>query len=386
MKGRIRTDAPDGPAALGRRRLNNLTVALCPDRSAVAGLVTKPRPLSATCDGPVDGSLRFHADNVAKTGSLTPHYMALAKLIADGHGDSPEAVLLDQQISLLKSDHQRSDPMRKEPSRPLTFFLANISNCTLRNAQVSMRLPIFSLHTKPDMSVVRWQSRDGRQSFEVIPSVKGRATQHDKDILIFCISQLVKGLDRRRPDARCRTVRFSAHALLLAIARGVSGEEYRRLWQAFERLAGTRITTDVQTGGKRIRGGFGIIDSWRITEADGDMQGSNTAVEVTLSQWLYNAVESFEVLKLHEGYFGLRKPLSKRLYEIARKHCGRQNQFRIGLEQLRVNAGSTATLKEFKRMVNAIAKEKDALLEYTVSVDNSAKLADSLVVFRQRKV
>ncbi|MEN3033133.1 replication initiator protein A [Chromobacterium amazonense] len=32
------------------------------------------------------------------------------------------------------------------------------------------------------------------------------------------------------------------------------------------------------------------------------------------------------------AYLGLRKPLARRMYELARKHCGHQAEWRIGLD------------------------------------------------------
>ena len=45
-------------------------------------------------------------------------------------------------------------------------------------------------------------------------------------------------------------------------------------------------------------------------------------VTVTLSDWIYRSVLARSVLTLHRDYFRLRKPLERRVYEIARKHCG----------------------------------------------------------------
>lgn len=62
------------------------------------------------------------------------------------------------------------------------------------------------------------------------------------------------------------------------------------------------------------------------------------AVEVGLSRWLFNAVQVHEVLTINSDYFRLRKPIERRLYELARKHCGDQAHFAIGAvwEQVRV--------------------------------------------------
>jgi hypothetical protein len=38
-----------------------------------------------------------------------------------------------------------------------------------------------------------------------------------------------------------------------------------------------------------------------------------------------------EVLTLHRDYFRLRKPLERRMYELARKHCGQQATWSICL-------------------------------------------------------
>lgn len=47
------------------------------------------------------------------------------------------------------------------------------------------------------------------------------------------------------------------------------------------------------------------------------------SVQVVLSDWLYRAAMAKSVLTLSRNYFRLRKPLERRIYELARKHCGR---------------------------------------------------------------
>jgi len=43
-------------------------------------------------------------------------------------------------------------------------------------------------------------------------------------------------------------------------------------------------------------------------------------IEITLSEWVYRSVISKNVLTLNRDYFRLRKPLERRMYELARKH------------------------------------------------------------------
>ena len=80
-------------------------------------------------------------------------------------------------------------------------------------------------------------------------------------------------------------------------------------------------------------------------------------LRVNLSDWVFNAVMSKEVLTLHRDYFRLRKPLERRMYEIARKHCGKQQEWAISLELLRKKCGSASSMAEFRRLVKTICDE-----------------------------
>lgn len=258
----------------------------------------------------------------------------------------------------------------RHPNRD--FFLADMFDYALKDDGASMEAPIFSLSTKPDLSVWEWRSKDGNKYVKVAPSVLGRATQADKDVLIYVVSQLVEGLNRERDDAKNRTVRFTVHDFLVTTNRQTSGQGYKLLQEAFERLRGTSITTDIRTGGERVRQGFGIIDEWRIIEKS-PTDERMVAVEVTLSRWLYNAVQAFEVLTIHPDYFRLRKPLARRLYEIARKHCGHQTQWVIGLDLLREKVGSKSSLREFRRVLREIEAE-NSLPDYRFSLGNDDRV------------
>lgn len=252
------------------------------------------------------------------------------------------------------------------------FFLADMFDYALKDDGASMEVPIFTLATKTDLSIWKWVSKDKNKSIEIYPSVKGRATQFDKDVLIYVVSQITEALNRGRDDAKNRTVRFTVYDYLVTTNRGVGGDDYKRLQEAFERLAGTRITTDIRTGGERVKEGFGIIESWRTVEKSREDERM-IAVEVTLSRWLFNAVQAFEVLTIHSDYFRLRKPLERRLYELARKHCGHQAQWSIGLELLREKSGSRSTLYEFRRMVKSIT-QTSTLPEYRMTLSDDDKV------------
>jgi plasmid replication initiation protein len=233
------------------------------------------------------------------------------------------------------------------------FFICDLFDYAIKDDGVSMEAPIFTLLTKPDLSSWKWESKDGNRKIEVYPSIKGRATQFDKDVLIYIISQMTDALNKGRDDAKNRTVRFRVYDYLVSTNKLTGGIEYSRLELALDRLRGTSIKTDIRTGGQRIKEGFGIIDSWSIIEKS-PVDERMIAIEVTLSKWLYNAVQAHEVLTIHRDYFRLRKPLERRLYELARKHCGQQTLWKIGLELLQEKCGSKADLKKFRFSIKQI--------------------------------
>ena len=225
------------------------------------------------------------------------------------------------------------------------FFLCDIFDAIPKDDLASMEHPLFSLATRPDRRVLSY-AHNGAE-ITVVPSVKGLATIHDKDILIFCISQLMAAINAGRTVSR--RLQLKAHDLLVATNRETSGDAYRRLREAFERLAGTRITTNIVTGDHETTTGFGLIESWEIVRKT--RGGRMVSVSVTLSEWLYRAVLSKSVLTLNRDYFRLRKPLERRIYELARKHCGRQDSWRVSVDTLLKKSGSASPRRVFRAML-----------------------------------
>ena len=266
-----------------------------------------------------------------------------------------------------ESTKERS-PLLPDRMRQADFFVCDIFDAAPKGDMASMEHPVFSISTKPDRNIRRYDN--GRNFVEVTPSVKGLATVHDRDILIFCISQVMAAINEGRTGDIHPTVRFKAYDLLTATNRGTDGRGYEQLRAALERLSGTRIMTNVTTGNAEILDGFGLIDRFRIVREmrDGRMQD----IEVTLSDWVFNAINAREVLTLHRNYFRLRKPLERRLYEIARKHCGQAVEWKIGFHKLKAKCGSYSTDKEFRRLLSNIIAEDCAhahIPDYTISMD-----------------
>ena len=260
------------------------------------------------------------------------------------------------------------------------IFVADIIDYAMKTDDVSMEAPIFTLATKPDLSIWHWtgKSKNGEKWLTVTPSVLGRATMHDKDILIFAISQMVAARNLGREDANNRRIQFPAHTFLVSTNRGCSGDDYKRLTQALNRLSGTRITTNIATGDISQDEAFGLIDSWKAIR--NNKTGEMISVEVTISEWLFNAVRAFEILTINPNYFRLRKPLARRLYEIARKHCGTEKaEWPMYLAPLKEKCGSRSSIKEFRRMVKAVEAD-GSLPDYRIEV-----LSDDRVMFYSKK-
>ena len=237
-------------------------------------------------------------------------------------------------------------------------FVCDILDVIAKDDIGSMEHPMFSLSKNPD-TVIRHYEHNGN-SITITPSVLGLATVFDKDILIYCISQLMEAQNKGKPISK--TVRVTVYTLLKATNRLMDGDAYDRLEAALKRLRGTTVTTNIKANGIRIREGFGIIDKWKIIERS-PTNSRMVAIEITLSDWLYNAVTASEVLTIHHDYFCLRKPTERRLYELARKHCGYQRKWPIGLTLLHKKCGSRASLREFRRAILAVIKAQ-CLPEY----------------------
>ena len=267
------------------------------------------------------------------------------------------------------------------PSRPpllpdrhptADFFICDVLDAIPKDDLASMEHPIFSLSTRPDRRILKYEH--GGASVEITPSVKGLATIHDKDVMIYCISQLIAKMNAGEEPSPL--LHLKAHDLLVATNRETSGDGYRRLRQAFERLSGTRIVTNIATGGEETTRGFGLIESWEILRKTKD--GRMVSVTVKLSDWMYRAILAKSVLTVHRDYFRLRKPLERRVYEIARKHCGHQESWKISLELLMKKCGSNSPRRVFRKMIRELA-EHDHLPDYTVTLE------EDVVLFRNRE-
>lgn len=142
-------------------------------------------------------------------------------------------------------------------------------------------------------------------------------------------------------------------------------KQYKDALAALRRLYGAWIETNIVTDDKLTTEPFRYLEHFKIITKS--KTGLATSIELRLPDWRYRAIWNGrqEMLSLDRSYFGLEN-LERRLYELARKHCGRQPFWRVGLSSLWTKSGSTSQLKEFRRMVFRRQAELGTLPEYRV--------------------
>lgn len=252
--------------------------------------------------------------------------------------------------SLAKESRLGADALNDNATQGYMIF--EPFDCQFKSVIAILETPIFSLKTGKDLAIWKWASLDGKKTITVTPGGLGRATLRDKDIVIYCTSQLMAAINAGKKS--CQKVRFQAHDFFLATGRSEQGDDYRRLLNSLDRLVSTQILTNIATGKKEEKSSFSIIESWSVVKSNGRM----AAIEMKLSDWIFRAIEAKEVLTISNDYFLLRKSLDRRLYEIARKHVGKQGFWEIGIEGLRKKSGSLVVqLRQFKAELRRIEIE-----------------------------
>ncbi|MCK4946599.1 MAG: replication initiator protein A [Alphaproteobacteria bacterium] len=246
------------------------------------------------------------------------------------------------------------------------FFIADIfDNTPFKDDMASMEHPIFVLSKKKDVRCLEYKKEN--ISISIKPTIDGLPTIFDKDILLYCASLLMQEINAGHIPPK--TLRISSHDLLVATNRQTDGKAYKLLKKALQRLAGVRIQTNIKTNRREQTKDFGLLESWETIESS-HVKDRMIKLEITLSDWFYNSIVSKEVLTINRDYFRLGKPMERRLYEIARKHCGAQKEWSINLTRLMDKTGAKSTLRLFRSRLKDIAKDNH-LPDYNIFVNNN---------------
>ena len=250
----------------------------------------------------------------------------------------------------------------------IDLFVETLVSIPLRDDRATMEFPFFALQKRPLLTPIIYQ--DGNVAIRISPGERGIATIWDKDVLIYLSSLINSRIERGEEVSR--TVCITAHDLLRVTHRHTGKNGYQEIYDALFRLRSTTITTDIQSGGERETRGFGWIDSFRILTKENKagnrvMQG----LEITLNDWTFRAlVKDRRVLAINPAYFDLTGGLERRLYEIARKHVGRQAEWKVSLLLLAKKCGTMQrNLRRFKFDLKELA-ELDRLPDYQLFLIN----------------
>nr|BET44933.1 MAG: replication initiator protein A [Candidatus Aschnera chinzeii] len=245
--------------------------------------------------------------------------------------------------------------LRPYKHKKLEFFIADdIGVLTFRDEMASMEHPFFALKGGDTRDR---EYKNGNITIIVRSNSLGLATIFDKDIWIYAISKLQEAINIGQKISR--TITFTPYDFFVTTNRSTSGVGYRELKKALNRLKGTTIETNIVYSNDREKTTiFGLIEKVRILEnKKGNLEIGS--VQVTLPDWLYQAITKTKVLKISSDYFRIRKAIDRRLYEIARKHCGSQNEFSICLDKLHKKTGSLRELRKFRFDIKQLTRTND---------------------------
>jgi len=214
-----------------------------------------------------------------------------------------------------------------------------------------------------------------RQASAALRCSTDRQTRPHRHVVSYLRAAMKEGLEINQ------RVRLPSHDLLVSTNRPTAGVGYQRLESALERLAGTRIQTNIKTNGLEVTKNFGLIDEWEAVRRDG-WEGRLLSLDIKLSDWFFNALQADELLSINRDYFRLRKPLERRIYEIGRKNCGEQRELAIGLDKLKKETGSKSPDKKFKFLIKKIVESDSKSKNFP---DYGLYLNDNVLVYKNRR-
>ncbi|MDP3608031.1 MAG: replication initiator protein A [Methylophilus sp.] len=295
------------------------------------------------------------------------------------------------------------------PISPASFTYIYFADVLSADNTSSNPVSHFAL-SAGDMKARRFDL-DG-QFFEITPSATGLPTVRDMDVLMFCVSWLANALfDERHKDLSCN-LRFTARDFLDFSKRGNGGAQYDGLAQALDRLAGSKITTNIrppaeinpdssldsiqgdllasvrpepveghsvpvhvvrQAHHERLNGLFGIKecgDRFNLIryEAERDRDGRIDAVNIELPERLYHcATDWTQVCTMHPDYFSLT-PLHRLIYMLAKIRCGEWQPWVVSLNELHRLTGCSSPLRKFRNSVQGLLTD-NAIPEYRIEMD-----------------
>jgi len=266
-------------------------------------------------------------------------------------------------------------------SEQLELFVANIIDAAPKGDTQSMEFPLFSVSSKVDTDSYIYLNKKTGASIEIIPNEKGRATIHDKDLLLYCFGQIAEA--KNRGQSIGQKIHITLYDYLKSTNKSTDGKSYKAVLESLKRLAGTTVYTKTKQGDFKRDKGFSFVSDYDLITDE--KTGRMKYVELILPSILFDAVSNNQILTYSSQYFSLRSPYDRRLYELCRKHCGNQTQWEIGLDNLYNKFGVKSPIREFRRKIKEIEK-KQSIPDYFIMYA-TAKMTgtiEKIIVFKDK--
>ena len=237
---------------------------------------------------------------------------------------------------------------KKEPYQNLSLFVADFISWNPKVDRHTMEHPFFSLSKKKDIKPRHYESPDGKVKIDIKPTSDGLPTIWDKDLLIYAATLIREAMNRGTMGEENRPIQIDTWNFLESTVKGDGTQQYKGLLSTLRRLKGCNIETDIETGDEHTIEAFSLLDSYKVVVKT--QTGKAASVQVKLCDWLYRAVwnASQEMLTINRDYFKLEGGIERRLYELARKHCGNQPYWKVSIPVLWEKSGSQSTLRRFR--------------------------------------
>jgi plasmid replication initiation protein len=169
---------------------------------------------------------------------------------------------------------------------------------------------------------------------------------------------------------------------LISTNRTTDGKSYAGIIDTLARLRGTTFKSNINNADNKKGEVFGLIDSGNAVT---DKNGRLDYVEIVLSEHLFASITNNRILTYNRDYFKLRSPYNRRMYELCRKHCGKQSYWEIGLKTLYEKFGVKSELREFRRKIKELVKEQeipDYYIEYKTEKETGT--VEKVVVYKDK--
>lgn len=268
--------------------------------------------------------------------------------------------------------------LREEDVPQMSLFSGDPLAWSPKEERHSMEHPFYSLQKKPDTKDRHYVSSDGKVEVLIRPTSVGLPTIWDKDLLIYLCTLIREGMNSGTISGdRNVPVRIDIYNYFEATRKGDGGQAYENALGTLERLKSTSFKTTIKTDNNLFIEGFSLLDGYRVAVKTDS--GKIAAVDVKVCDWLWGAIRnaSSEMLSINREYFSLTGGLDRRLYELARKHCGSQDVWQVGLEKLWHKTGSGGELKRFRYN---LTNHTGDLIDYFMKVDKKK----DLVTFKKK--